>query len=448
MDTKQIVNFITDTDITEMPPEVIEAAKRGLLDYFSVVLAGSKEQPTTIVGEYAKCFNARPEATIVGHKLKTEVSLAALVNGTCAHALDYDDFTIESGHPTATTGPAVLALGERHHVPGKSVLEAYIVGLEVSGKIGALIGLPQYELGWHTTGTMGTIGAAAAAAKLLRLDAQKTSTSIGIAASLASGLRQNFGTMTKPLHAGRAAQNGVIAACLAERGFTASEEALEGVLGFGRAFTGGRDLLRNRNLNLGAPYSLISPGLNVKLYPSCATTHCGIEAVLDLCKQHTILPADIAEVELITHPMIPEVVFHHDPRTPTEARFSYEYCVARALVSKKLSLDAFTPDAILEPQMKEIISKIHFNIAASSREAPYHLRADVIVKMQNGTVYKRHIEEAKGNSRNPLTIEELEGKFRDCAHYTLRDEGIEKVLGLILNMDRLSDIGDLMRLLN
>lgn len=447
MKTMEVAKFLAKTNLSEIPQDVKEAAKRAILDYFSVVLAGSKERLATIVGEYAKSSKARPEAGVIGQGFKTEASLAALVNGASAHALDYDDFNLETmGHPTAAIMPAVLALAEKVRASGEAILEAYILGFEVAGKIGSLVAFPHYEVGWHTTGTLGTIGAVASASKLLKLDPRETSASIGIAASLASGLRQNFGTMTKPLHAGRAAQNGVMAALLAKSGFTASPESLEGQLGYGKVFAGGKDFgLGDKDLCLGTPFSLISPGLTVKLYPSCGTTHCGIEAALQISTEQNILPADITEVELSTHPMIPEVVFHHDPHTPAEARFSYEYCVSRALIHKKLSLTDFKEEAILEPQVRELMGKVRY-VAASGKEEKYDLRADVTVKMRDGRVFSKKVEAAKGDPRNPLTLEELQGKFRDCASYTLSAQNVEMALRLISDIDHLADIRKLMEI--
>ena len=223
------------------------------------------------------------EASVFGHGFGAPAGEAALVNGTSAHALDFDDVNMSMrGHPSVPLLPAVLALGEKIGSSGRELIDAFVLGFEVECKLGRVIGAAHYALGWHATSTLGTLGAAAACARLLRLDMERTQIALGIAASLASGVRQNFGTMTKPLHAGWAARNGVIAATLADRGFTADSAAIEGESGLLHAASGGARLNSRALASLGDPWEIVSPGIGVKLYPCCYATHRAIDAALEI----------------------------------------------------------------------------------------------------------------------------------------------------------------------
>ncbi len=288
---------------------------------------------------------------------------------------------------------------------------------------------------------------AVGAAKLLRLDRGKVKASLGIGASLAGGLRQNFGTMTKALHAGRAAQNGVFAVTLAGKGFSASDNVLEGQYGFGKVFGHEKDIdSGGTNLRIGAPVFLISPGVRIKLYPSCGATHCSIAAALHLRSKYNIHPADVVEIELSTHPMVPEVAFSHEPETVEQAKVSAEYGVSRALIDGRVSLDHFTTEAVLESEVQQLLRKVKY-VAAMNRQEKYNVAAEVTVKMRDGNVYSKRIEIPKCAPENPLTPEELHSKFRDCTSLMLSTKDVEKMLDLVSNLDRLTDISELVQLL-
>ena len=449
MNTENVAEFICQTNYADIPDDAVAAAKLLILDFCGVAIAGSKEPTARIVSEYVKDFGARSEAGVIGQGFRSEASLAALANGTAGHALDYDDHSIKAHqHPTVTILPGILSLGEAIAASGKAVLEAYIVGIEVAAKIGVAIGSYQYETGWHTTGTLGTIGATAGAAKLLKLSRHKVRTSLGIAASFAGGLRQNFGTMTKPLHAGRAAQNGVIAATLAEREFSAAVNALEGQYGFGKVLARKSDIdLNDINLQLGNPFFLASPGVDLKLYPSCGSTLCAIDAALLLAIQHNIPPADIVSIELNMHPMIPDVAFHHKPQKGTEAKFSVEYCVSRALISKKISLDDFTQESVLEPDVQRLLGKVRYADTEKDRGKKYTTAIGLTVEMKDGRTYFERVEAPRGDIVNALTSDELHSKFIDCTSSVLTVANTKKILGFVSDLDQLGSIGELMGLL-
>ena len=291
--TSTIAEFVAKSRWEDCPAEAVDAARRAILDCLGVMLAGSVEPAARIVTEIARSEGGAPLATVVGTSLRTGTVWAALANGTAAHALDFDDTNFAMmGHPSAPVLSAALAAGELALCDGRSLVHAFLLGFEVETTLAEVINPPHYEKGFHATGTLGTMGAAAAAARLLGLDAAQTRTALAIAASQASGLKENFGTMTKPFHAGHAARSGVLSALLARDGFTASEQALEGpqgyfaVLGAGKRDEGALE-------TLGAPWKILKTGVAVKPYPSCACTHSIIDSALELRRTHNITPEQV-----------------------------------------------------------------------------------------------------------------------------------------------------------
>jgi 2-methylcitrate dehydratase PrpD len=449
MNTDGVAEFICGTTFADIPYDAITAAKQLILDYCGVAIAGSKEPAARIVSEYVKNVGARSEAGIIGQGFRSEASLAALANGTAGHALDYDDHSIKSSqHPTVTILPGILSLGEAISASGKAILEAYIVGIEVATKIGVAIGPLHYENGWHTTGTLGAIGAAAGAAKLLKLSHHKVRTSLGIVSSLAGGLRQNFGTMTKPLHAGRAAYNGVFAVTLADREFSAAIDSLEGRYGFSKVLGRTNDIDINAiNLQLGSPFFLTNPGVDLKLYPSCGSTLCAIDAALYLANQYNITPNDIVRIELNMHPMIQDIASHHKPQTGAQAKFSVEYCVSRAFIDRKISLTHFTQKSVIEPDVQRLIEKVRYDDTEKDRDKEYTTAIRLTVHLKDGQTYSKRVEAPRGDVVNALTADELYSKFMDCASSVLTVANANKIAGLVSDLDHSDNIDELMGLL-
>ena len=441
--TEEIARFVVDTPAASIPAEVVAAARDGVLDGLGVALAGSLEPASRIIADYVRDVGGTPQASIIGHSFKTSAPLAALANGTMAHALDYDDVIwLMSGHPTVPVLPAVLALGEMLHTPGREALAAYIIGVEVEARIGSGIGSHHYAVGWHPTATLGTLGAAAAAARLLGLNVQQTRTALGIAASEASGLRQNFGTMTKPFHAGMAARNGVVAAILAGKGFTADESILEEQFGFCAVLGGeGKYDLAAMTRNLGSPFALVDPGLDMKPYPCCRFIHRCIDAMLHIVGEHHPAPEDVAEVECHTSPFVPQIVIHHHPRTALEGKFSTEYCMARSLMDGQMRIAQFTGEKVLDPAAQELLEKVRY-VHPAGAEAERQPEK-VVVKLRDGRQHSHEVLHAKGSPENPLTPEELKTKYRDCAGTVLTAEATERSLALVSRLEGVRDIAEL-----
>ena len=260
----------------------MDAALRAIMDCLGVMLAGSTEPAARIVQSVAEVEGGTPLATIVGTGRRTGAVWASLANGTAAHALDFDDTNFAMmGHPSAPVLSAALAAGELAMATGQELVHAFLLGFEVETTVAETINPAHYEHGWHATCTLGTLGAAAAAARILGLDTAQTATALAVAASQASGLKENFGTMTKPFHAGHAARSGVLAALLAREGWTASDRALEGPQGYLHVFSAGRRELAALG-TLGAPWKITTTGVAVKPFPSCACTHSIIDGALEL----------------------------------------------------------------------------------------------------------------------------------------------------------------------
>ena len=380
-----------------------------------------------------------------GHSFRTSAGEAALVNGTAAHALDYDDVQVNMrGHPSAPLLPVVLALGEKLRSSGREVTEAFVLGFEVECKLGRAIGEPHYALGWHATSTFGSLGAAAASARLLCLDAQVTANALGIAASLASGLQQNFGTMTKPLHAGWAARNGVTAAQLAAAGMTADAQAIEGEHGFLRAMSGGAEIdaeavVRGR----GDPWEILSPGIGVKLYPCCYATHRAIDAALAVREMSEIRAGGIGRVEAVVSPGTLAPLIRRPPATGLEAKFSLEYCIASALFDGGVGLGSFTDEAVGRGEVRELTRLLTVTEAGRPAQFPIEGTAEVTVVTRNGRHYSRRVEMPRGDPANPLSCDELTAKFRECAALVLSEAQVERLVGLVKGLEELPDIREL-----
>lgn len=447
--TEQLAKLVVETGYASLPTEAVTQAKRAILDTLGVTLAGAAEDAGRIVATYVREMGGREEAGVVGAGFRTTSPEAALVNGTFSHALDYDDVnTSLVGHPSVPLLPAVLALGEKTGAAGKDVIAAFILGFEVECKIGRGIGRSHYAHGWHSTSTLGTMGSAAAAARLLRLDVEKTKMALGVAASMASGSRQNFGTMTKPLHAGLAARNGVVAALLAQQGFTADADILDAPLGFCRLFTQGEgDYAPERiTANLGDPWDIVSPGIGVKKYPCCYATHRALDALLHLREGHRLTPAEVTQVEVRIPQGAAMPLIHSRPKTGLQGKFSMEYCLAAALLDGEVKLESFTDEAVLRPQAQQLLRKVQVVEESSEEVEALGRYATVKVVLRDGTEHVWRTDRPRGDPQLPLTWEELVAKYTDCARGVLSEEATKRSLDIVMNLEAAPNVEELMSL--
>jgi 2-methylcitrate dehydratase PrpD len=331
------------------------------------------------------------------------------------------------------------------------VLLAYTLGFEVETKIGLGVNPRHYDLGWHATSTLGTLGAAAACAKLLRLDVEKTRMALGIAASTAAGLRQNFGTMTKPLHPGQAAMNGVTAAQLAQLGWTADANILEAPYGFCQLYAGPNQYNLDRIVKgLGNPFELLATGVAIKQYPCCAFTHRALDAMLALVQQHTLNADDVVAVECRVGRPTMEVLIHTHPQTGLEGKFSMQYCLAAALLDKRIGLLSFSDEKVRRPAAQQLFERVAMRLHPEAQRhgtSGEELPVTVAVAFKDGRSLSAQIEHPKGHPANPLSAVALQDKFEDCAYGVLERSDIRQVIELVQGLEQVEDIGTLMDVL-
>ena len=451
--TKRIAEYVTATDIEDFPPDAIEAAKGAIMDCLACTLAGSRESLSDILCRYVAAEGSALIASVVGRGFRTSAANAALLNGAMAHALDYDDITqITKTHPTAVLLPASLAVAEEFGASGKDMLLGYMSGFEVACAVGESLSEAYYDdLGWHPTGPLGAVGAAAAASRIMALDPEQTAMAVSLAASQASGLRQNFGTMTKPFHAGDAARVGVVSAKLVREGFTASEDALEGRFGFIRAFSGGQGFDSERVAqNLGNKCYLVESGIEIKKYPCCGSAHLALDAIFDLLSQAAIDPEAVDRIDVMVDFDPPRSLIHPRPVSSLEGKFSMQYCLAAALLDRRVGLPSFTDEQVLRPEAQALIPRIDMRRIPGNEGKPswtegYH---QVDVQMKNGSVLRQQAHRANSGALRGVTMEDIREKFRDCASQLLSEATTAEVLSrleLLEEGEPVSGLADLLR---
>jgi 2-methylcitrate dehydratase PrpD len=439
---------ICDVSYEALPEAAVAWAKMGILDTVGVTLAGSREPCAQLALRVA---NAPGPALVFGTTQRLAPTDAAFVNGTASHALDFDDCSNTlGGHPSAPILPGLFALADTTPVSGRDFVAAYIAGFETETRIAHAVNFHHYDKGWHPTATLGVFGAAAAAARLLRLSTEETATALAIAASFSSGLKANFGTMTKPLHVGHCARNGVMAALLAREGMTASYDVFEHRQGFFNVFNGAGNYDADAVLrDWAAPLDIITPGIAIKRYPCCGSTHPAIDAMLDLVHAHDLEPDNVAHIVSWTHPRRLAHTNRPTLRSALDAKFSVQYCLARALVDREVVLSHFDEGAYLDPRVAPVMARItaeaHPQMSPSSTA---HFGAEVTVTTTDGRRLAKSVDIALGRtSDNPLPRSALEAKYRDCAGRAATADAVERSLDLLARLetlDRVAMLGDVL----
>ena len=455
--TDEIAGFILECNA--VPSDVAHLGKRSVLDGIGLALAGAASECGHIAANYLESLGIGNVGgcTAIGTSLRLPARFAAFANGLAIHADDYDDTQLAVAkdrvyglltHPTAPALPPVLALAERDRRSGADLMLAYQVGVEVECKVAEAILPRHYQHGFHSTATCGSIGAAAGAAKLLGLDRDATRRALSIGATQAGGLRENFGTMTKPFHAGRAAENGVVAAEIAALGFTASPNGLEADRGFFRAAGGGFDPAAIER-KLGAPWTFHAPGVSIKPHPSGSLTHPGMGAMLELIRKHDLRPDQVKRVAVGTHHNMPNALIHHSPRNELQAKFSMEFCMAILLLERKGGLEQFTDAVVNRPDVQAMIRKVEFGVHPEAEAAGFDKMTTIIeVELGDGRKLSTRADFGKGSPANPMTDAELAEKFRECAAWGgLAKDRSEAVLELLWKLDELADVNELTALL-
>jgi 2-methylcitrate dehydratase PrpD len=432
-----IADFVASATV---PADARHQAAVAFKDTIGVMLAGAVEPASVIAQETAKEDGTGP-CRVLGTALTTSADLAALANGVAAHALDYDDMCFVSlAHPSCALVPATLAAGELVEAPAAALLDAYAVGFEIECRLGTVMNPRHYhQRGWHCTSSIGTLGAAAAAARVLGLDAAAARHALGIAASAACGLKENLGTMVKPLHAGLAARNGVMAARLARRGFTASTHAIDGPQGYLAAMDSERPSLDLAVADLGMRWEILDTAITVKLYPSCAATHPPLDALLELKRREGFTAGDVDTIDVEVDSMTPRLLIYPSPSTGLEAKFSMPFCAAAAVVHPRIGIDTFDAAQIRHPEVQALLPRVTLRANTAFDAAAPLSQARVTVRLRDGREFSQRADGA-GGYPGRLTDQELEAKFTDCASRILGQTGAASAWASLREIERVSNV--------
>ena len=452
--TRSVAEFIVGTTYKDLPANVLALGKKSILDGFGLALAGSVSSMGPMIQRYVQRFgSAEVPASVIGTGLKTHPRFAALANGVSIHADDFDDTQLAAAkdriyglltHPTVPVLPPAFALCEAGHRTGRDLMLAYHIGLEVECKIAEAIAPRHYDEGFHTTGTIGSFGSAAACAKLLGLDVKQTAYALGIAATEGGGFRHNFGSMTKPLHAGRAAENGTVASDLALLGWTAAEDILEAPLGFFQAAGGGFDPAAIVG-KLGKPWTLATPGVSIKPHPSGSLSHPAMGEMLRLIRQHHIKAQDVDKVDLGANHAMTTSLLHHRPTTGLQGKFSMEFCLAILLLDQRAGLSEYQDAVVQRADVQDMVKRINFYVDPEAERAGLDKMTSILkIHLKDGKVLTGRAEFAKGSPANPMSYDEVADKFRGCAQFAKWPAAkTESVVAGVKALESLADVAKL-----
>ncbi|HBW33847.1 MmgE/PrpD family protein [Desulfosporosinus sp. BICA1-9] len=440
----ELARFIKQLNFESLPDEVVLATKNAFLDWLGSAAAGAQREPGRIVLSIVEELGGKEEATLISTGEKTSSILAAMVNGAISHIVELDDVHKASIiHAGAPIIPAALAAVEKIGAGGRELIEGIVAGYEVAIRIGEAV-TPAHYYYWHTTATVGTFGAAAAAGKILGLSEEQLVHTLGTAGTQAAGLWEFLadGAMSKHLHPGKAALNGLLAALLARQGFTGASRILEGEKGFVRATAKEYDLSKITN-GLGQSYKIVENC--IKIHASCRHTHHAIDLVLDLVKKHGLTPAQIAKIIVRTYPIALDLTGNYQPDTLYAAKFSLPFCVALAAKQRKAGLRDFNELTLVDPSIRTLMSRVEL-IADQEVTALYPAKWPAIVEITDlaGQIYTQRTDYPAGDPENPISQAELEHKFRELAssHF-----GVPRVEMLVAAIRQLEDITNLSGLL-
>ncbi|HUD30870.1 MAG TPA: MmgE/PrpD family protein [Novosphingobium sp.] len=461
--TEAVVKFICGMTPDALSGEHLTLARRCVLDGLAVSLGGSQQPGMAPLGRYILSLGGTPDARPMGaaeHRLPAH--LAALWTGTAGHAMDWDDTQLAEGpgrpygllmHPTMPPLAAAMALTDMvaretgRPVTGAQFLTAFATGFEVGCKIAEAINPDHYMRGFHTSGTIGAFAATAAACRMLDLDEDATARAIGIAASCSAGIRANFGTMTKPFHVGRAAENGVTAALLARQGFSANTEALDGKWGYLTIAGPGGDpaLVADK---FGAPFTMVSPGVSIKPYPSGVLTHPSMDAMLLLMKEEGIAADDIEAVDLYAGFNVLGPIRYRIAKTELEGKFSFAFLLAAIALRGRCGKEEFTDEFVSSPACQAMQERVETHFSEEIEAMGWdRIRSRVEIVTKDGRKFARWAnEDYRGGPHNPLSDRELEGKFADNAAGLLTPAQQQAVFDLVWSLETAPDAGALVEL--
>ncbi|GMQ90105.1 MAG: MmgE/PrpD family protein [Gammaproteobacteria bacterium] len=437
----KLADYAVATRTVALPVEVIHAVKRCVVDWFAATIPGSILPPATLLVAALEEDLDRGEAVLVPSGRRATARFAALINGSAAHAVEFDDiFRDAIYHPGAPVIAAALAAAQTRHVSGEQFLRGVIAGYEISTRIGVAVTPAHYEY-WHTTGTVGTFGAAVAAAVILGLDSERTAHALANAGTMAAGLQQAFRSdaMSKPLHAGRAAETGMLVALAAEQGVTGAKDILEGRRGFGAAMSRDADWYGAfGDLSARSRYNITR--ITQKNHGCCGHTFAAVDGVIALREEHKLSAENVKRITVGTYAKALEITGNPKPRTAFEAKFSLPYCVAVALLTGQVRLDAFSSERLADPQVHQVMARFELQVDPEIDAAfPRQRAAMVEIETTDGNIYRHHSPTRKGDPDNPLTDEELTAKYRELVIPVIGKRPAESLLDLLWRLDSLKD---------
>lgn len=455
--TREVARFVLETEYSALPAELIDIGKKSILDGFGLALSGSVAESGSIVQQYLKAQSLSGDATVIGTDMQVPGRFAAFANGVGIHADDYDDTQLAVNadrvyglltHPTAPCLPAALAIAESLDLSGQDLMLAYHLGVEVETKVAEAISPRHYQHGFHATATCGTLAAASAASRLYGLDEPTLLRALAIAASQSAGLRENFGTMTKPFHAGRSSESGIVAADFARAGWTATDKILESPRGFFQAHGGGY-LLEAISGKLGRPWTFMNPGVSIKPNPSGSLTHPGMTKMLELIFEHDIRPDQVERIDVGTNHNMPNALIHHRPQDELQAKFSMEFCMAILILERRGSLPEFTDEVVHRADVKEMIERVNFGIHPEAEAAGYDKMTTILdIHLKDGRTISGRSDFGKGSPANPMSYDEVAEKFRGCAEFAGWNKGkAEALIDAVRELETLGSVRDLTRLM-
>ena len=437
--TRILAHWAATAELDQAPDAVRKEAARTLFNWVGVAVGGSQQDAPTHAAAALAPFSGPPQASLFGRRERLDALHAALINGISSHVLDFDDTHLRTIiHPAGPVASALLAFAEYRPVSGAELMNALLVGVEVECRLGNSVFPEHYAMGWHITGSTGVFGSAAAIGRLLGLDAQRMTWAIGLAASQPVGLKVQFGSMTKSFHPGRAAQNGMLSALLAQQGYTASEVALEGFDGWGQALSTRHDW-GEVTQGLGQHWEIV---LNTYKPFACGIViDPALDAAIQLRNREQLQPEQIARVDLKVHPLVLNLTGKTDPQSGLEGKFSVYHAVAAALVTGRAGEQAFSDQAVRDPVVVTLRKRVTTTIDPAIKAD----QVDMVITLTDGRTLHQFIEHAVGSQDKPMTDAQLEDKFTGLAEGILPPDRTRQLMDVCWRAWELKDAGDIGR---
>lgn len=448
--TKQIADFIHQVGYEDLPNKAVETAKYAFLDYFAVAIGGANEPISLNLLAWAKERNKHKQAHTIFSGEHLDIENTALVNGAAGHALDFDDNSwVTIAHPSTVLVPTILSVAEAHRLSGKDAIFSYVVGLEIIHQIAKVVMPEVADNAWHTTPVFYTLGATICALVLLKPSRDCMVNALGIACSRSSGLRCNFGTQTKPYHAGMASRAGLEAVSLAQQGLNANEGVFEGEVGFVRAFAGEKKLkpFQKKDDFLQIPtksedWDIVKNGLVFKLYPNCSGNHPACDLMFNFLKKEKFTWAEVESIKVGTGLLSPKELIYNDPQTPTEAKFSIQFALAAILVFRELGLNEFSEEKLKDKRVGQVMKSINKFVDDELAVLGFvgYAPIKIWIKLKNGKEFYGRNDLAKGNPEKPFLKEDFEKKFYKCVSSKLPEGRIKSLLQMLFNFETVTDV--------